>query len=306
MTTIYDEGFVLRHLSQAEQIAAYSDTVKAIVSYGQTDLTAINVHEYAIWICGCRPEAFELVLNQDQVEDYFRNLEDREISNLLASVLTRFGVDEIWRPIVWRFLGMRLDLHMAEYKTNPGSLLDFLFLKCESPRDSRDVANDWLVVLSYLGVNIHDYLQMEIRLHPGCPPLTRDQYREDSLCKRQLIFSLEGTPSVCWDWWIDPDEPASLLCDEFKVVAHRFRFGLGYENGDQWPYVCPEWLLGEQLGPETMFGRHLYPDSLSTKRRKIFRQAKERFARRARKKAAKQHKAMGLDGSFRMPGAWIQ
>lgn len=116
-------------------------------------------------------------------------------------------------------------------------------------------------LFSSLGVDTHDCLK---GLTPG---MTWSIGQEDSRFERQVVISLESTPRLYWDWMIDTQEPASLVCDEFKVIGHHhacgwvFSFGtidcVAFSSGGHcgndcpyWPYTCPCYCYESSAGGE--------------------------------------------------------
>lgn len=295
------------------------ETLETIVSYGQADLLAMNYYDYWRWLLWFPPEAFEFVLDQELVEDHFKSFKNQELLSLLARPLQQFGAtqSEGWKRIIKRFVRMGINYHDFSYRTS--SPLDWLFLICVDPMKSRAVADAWLEILSSSGVDVRDYLQVEMRQHARKPPLLRRGYPyvDD---RRRLVFSLEGTPTVHWEWWVDPREPGSLVCSEFGDLG-RLKGDDQFFTPNDWPYSRPYWLTCDQC----VLRRHNFYFSVdgsnNVERAKVLKQAEDRFERRMQKRAAKQRKAMGVgvgvgsdsgrnsdrdkERGLRVPGAWI-
>ena len=302
------------------------DTLEVIITYGQADLIAPDPMDYTKCLVYCPPEAFEFILDQDMVEDYIKSWEDREIFFLLGRMLERSNMapGENWERLMARIMRMRYNL----YKAHDRSLLDFLFAWSENPDRSKLLSDKWLHVLSSSGVDVRDYLETEIKLHPGTPPLTEAVRMGHGRCLRQLIFNLKENPSVYWDWWVDSIEPASLVCIEFKDISYDliddfmtpsgswdtvgFRSSDHWINGcPYWPFTCPVyWSACDGAGggekPLVKKVRIYYGFEDEMPREKSAEQITERFERRMRKKAAKQRKAMGFGKNPKIPGGWIE
>jgi len=116
-------------------------------------------------------------------------------------------------------VGLRKDLY------TPEALLHCLLCYCIDPEESRALSDEWLDVISSLGVDTDDCLK---GLTPG---MTWSIGQEDSLFERQVVISLENTPRLYWDWMIDTQEPVSLVCDEFTPVVGFFLLGLLIASG---------------------------------------------------------------------------
>ncbi len=286
------------------------ETLETIVSYGQADLLVMNFSDYWRWLLWFPPKAVEFILNQELVEDHFKNFENGELLSLLGRLLEQFGAvqSEDWKHVIKKFLRMGVNYHAFSYRTS--SLLDHLFVRCWDPMNSRAVADEWLEILSRSGVDIRDYLQMEIRRHPMKPPLIVRQYPyvDD---RRRLIFSLEGTPTVRWEWWVDPREPGSLVCSEFGDLGRTEGDG-DFLTPNEWPYGRPYWVTCDQCVLRKNNFYFSVDGSNNVERAKVLKQANNRFERRMQKRAIKQRKATGLESRRetyrgpRVPGAWIE
>ncbi len=300
----------MMYQTKNDELLPLMETLETLVSYGRTDLVAMNYFDYWRWIHFSPPQAFEYLLNQDLVEVCIKDFENRERLTLLGKLLEKFGATrgEDWKRLIRRFVRMDVDLYQAaDGQPTP---IDCCFSRCWDPTESRAVADEWLEILSSSGINVRDYLQMEMRRHPMKPPLIRWQYRcvDD---RRRLIFSLDGTPTVRWEWWVDPREPGSLVCSEFGDLGRTAGDG-DFFTPNVWPYGRPYWLTCDQCVSR---GHNFYfpgDGSNNFERAKVLKQANNRFERRMQKRAIKQRKAMGLESRRetyrgpRVPGAWIE
>ncbi len=300
----------MMYTTENEELPALMETLETMVSYGQTDLVTMSYFDYIGWLQYSPPQVFEYLLNQELVESCIKNLENRERLFLLGKLLEKFGAtqSEDWKRLIKRFVRMGVNYYDYSYHTR--SLIDHCFLRCRDPIESRVVGDEWLEILSSTGVDVHDYLQMEMRRHPMKPPRIRHQfpYVDD---RRRLIFSLEGTPTVYWEWWIDPREPGSLVCSEFIYLCRNDGDSLSYtpNNG---PFIRPYWKSCEICVSNDREASFLKDGRNNIERAKIVKQVEARFERRMQKRAIKQRKAMGLESRRetyrgpRVPGAWIE
>jgi hypothetical protein len=204
-----------------------------------------------------------------------------------------------WKPIILHLIRLGTDLQQgSEPKI---TLLDDLMNALDSPFESRSLGKEWLDILLESGVCVTDYLRIEHRLHfePFWSlPVMQGDY-ETNFCHRYLIIS-EETPSISWDWLIDPDGEAFDVLEEFK------NFGLGYpslwddfcspEHTYNWPFFYPRWHYCMQIRDVDQYKNLLA----------IHEQAENRFQRRWNKKTMKLAKAQGIIyRGPKIPGAWI-
>ena len=121
--------------------------------------------------------------------------------------------------------------------------------------------------------------------------LIRDPFLVSNLrydVPRQLLFHWESGPSVSWDWWIDPDSPASLACEEFKhLIDPKNIPGWWKEWEAQWPFEHPAW-----------------NNDLFDQDSELYELVQKRANRRIKKNLIKAARAQGLRKRVKIPGAW--
>ena len=167
--------------------------------------------------------------------------------------------------------------------------------------ESRSVGQAWLDVLTEFGIDVVKYLRTEYQLHfdssTALPMIY--EYSENSR-RRYLIISLE-TPSVSWDWFIDPEGQAYDVLEEFKNFGNfysPFR-SIHYNANRHWPivYTRRQWIVVQ---------RPFLPAKEKEEATMFLHRANDRFKRRCEKKAMKLAKAQGIfHKGPKMPGAWI-
>lgn len=284
----------IMYRTENKGLPALMETLEIIVSDSRTDLVSMTYLDYIGCLRCSPPQVFEYLLNQELVEICVKDFENWECLYILGMLLEKFGAtqSEVWKRLIKKFVRMGVNYYDYSYRTS--SLIDHCFLRCRDPIKSRAVADEWLEILSSTGVDLHDYLQMEMTRHPMKPPrICQSHYVDD---RRRLIFSLEGTPTVHWEWWVHPREPGSLVVSEFGDLGRLMASDNSYSH-NEWPYSRPDWLDYYQRCED---------DS------KVLKQANNRFERRMQKRAIKQYKAMGLESrketysAPRVPGAWIE
>lgn len=113
---------------------------------------------------------------------------------------------------------------------------------------------------------------------------------------RQLIYQWGSTPSISWDWWIDPSSSTYLIREEFKYMSMLCEEFLTPPNdwATLWPLRYPAWSDHYQC----------YESIDESYRRLLYELAQERANRRWEKKMLKAARAQGLKKQDRMPGAW--
>ena len=246
------------------------------------------------------PDGIEWLLSTDF---YLKGL-DLIRGQLLHRVMGLFARDPpLWTNLVRKIVRQAEDLHCPHIDSEDASpimytLLDSLFGMTWDPIEGAQVSEAWLEALAMEGVDVREFLKVEMELHGEnyTPP---SQW--DNIPQRFLVFDIGQKPSVEWDWWIDPDGPASLVCHEFRHMACSYTEGYllpGYYTWEHaWPFINPEW--AHHLGWWS-------PDSAEHRLwRHMIDLADSRAARRVAKREAKIARAEGTYRRKRMPGSWI-
>lgn len=219
----------------------------------------------------------------------------------VVGIVTHFARDvPRWSNLVRRIVRQAEDLHCWRVDSIFASdqsltLLDELFGETSDPIEGAQVSEAWLEILAMEGLDVREYLEVEMRLHEDKYTLP---HRYMKPMKRFLIFNLEQKLTVEWDWWIDPDDPASLLCNEFKHMACRFDYR--DQDGEwvkTWPFVIPKW--AGHLGWESSY----YAENPLWKH--MIDLADSRAAHRLAKREMKIARAKGTYSRKLMPGSWI-
>lgn len=148
-------------------------------------------------------------------------------------------------------------------------------------------------------LDISQYLENEIALHPQHPPMMRPFIGRP----RIFVFSLVEPLSVSWKWYTDPDGPAHDVLTEFENFGSA-RLYLFYNieierNLGNWPYMYRSWHClakeKEEYGLSELPERETYKIEL----------VEERLRRRLQKRQDKLARAQGVYKTPRIPGAWI-
>lgn len=155
--------------------------------------------------------------------DWDINDDEMEAYPPLAGVLRNFGYskNKHWKPILRRLVCKGANLHSR--LPNGDTPLDQLLMWTRYPNDSQFVADEWLEILASAHVDVSSTFEQKSKFHPGNPPLAS---RSDAvrIRQRRLVFQSGPTPKVHWEWWTNPDGPASLVLNEFRDFG-PFDFG---------------------------------------------------------------------------------
>jgi hypothetical protein len=253
------------------------------------------------------PDLFDRIVYDCYTKD---NIDDSEYAPLAAAVKSFVwsspNLRYRWKSIIRHIISLEADLHRgcwrANFRAKGRTILDDLMNDMDGPFESRSVGQAWLDILTESGIDVVKYLRTEYQLHfdpTTALPMTQENINND-FHRRYLIISPE-TPSISWDWFIDPEGQAYDVLEEFKYFE-LFNAPLGpwpnYANR-HWPIVYTRWqwfvaqgafLSAEEKEEETIF----------------VHRANDRFKRRCQKKAMKLAKAQGIfHQGPKMPGAWI-
>lgn len=224
----------------------------------------------------------------------------------LAAALSQFGGNMAgWDPFLRLLIRTGAGLHapvqshVQRFLVYPcpvpqyGSPLDELFFYTKTPFEGEKVARHWLQILEDEGYNTLAYLKEEFELRAANMQLT---YPAAGITRipRQLKFHWGSSPYVSWDWWIDPDSPVSMVCEEFKHIALSSPVCRRWEQWEgKWKNFWPFTYSASRLG-------YSYLDGQNT----LYERAQERFNRRAKKRSKKLACAQSFRSQSKMPGAW--
>lgn len=198
-----------------------------------------------------------------------------------------------WETVLRKLLRIGVSIHTPIFRQSPdrdceprrknpfiSTPLDCLFHWVTEPCETRQIAHEWLHILSTEGYDITEYLKREAALHSedGREPCTmfyRDYSFDDCYAERELFFEYGETPGVYADCWIDPDSSTFLLREAFKDM----QIMNAYPQCWGWPlYFDPFYEMAQKRAQRT--NRHW------------------------RKKAQKAARRNGIRTHTSMPGAW--
>ena len=268
------------------------------------------------------PEAAELLFSACDVSSD-TDLVDNWSFSFLTVALREFGVGiSRWETWIRRLLHCKEDIHISRSSLQDGiplgiqpwthTALDDLFKNTDCPFDAERVAQDWLLMLAEAGFNVNEYLEKERYLHSAQDCLTSPHFFGN---ERQLVFEMDGKPSIGWEWWFHPLAPGSSVCHEFRNMnlAHHTNSFYIYNNDlwkDTWPYNYPEW--SDCYKP----GSPIFPLNAETQKLQEWQERKVkpwekmrdnvacRHGRQTRKKYPQYFRE--LNKKPPVPGAWIE
>ena len=235
---------------------------------------------------------------------------------LLSAALRQFGSGKKgWETWLQRLLRSKIDVHSGisdfrfVYRVEKATALDNLFRDAECPFEAESAAQEWLSMLVEAGYDVHEYLEEEKQLHSRYNYLTDDHFKRG---KRQLVFELNGNPSVRWEWWFPAKSPGWPVCQEFRDMnpAHD-DWGLYYHDAwiKTWPFEYPAW--AENCGPyEDIWPIEDQAGMLRSWQEDVWypwlkrgENVARRHARQARKKYPRYFERPGQKSAI--PGAWV-
>jgi hypothetical protein len=186
------------------------------------------------------PEIFDRILYDCCTKD---NIADSAYAPL-ATAVERFvrsspNVRYRWKPIIRHLISLEADPHQGIL--GDSTILDDLMNGQDGPFKSMSVGQAWLDVLTECGIDVVEYLRTEYQLHfdPSTALPIMTLYNG---LRGYLIISLE-TPSVSWDWFIDPEGQAYEVLEEFKNFGNfysPYSYSL-YNANRHWPIVYSRW-----------------------------------------------------------------
>ena len=232
---------------------------------------------------------------------------DMEQGERLLRKLVREGIDlhtiiPIYKyGLPWPFGSRGYDYPVSNFYTP----LDELFSETDTPFEAKDVAKGWLHILWSEGIDVLAYLEEEISLHPLPTVIAyRSRFFGIPCAPRQLVFEVEGKPSVSWDWYFDPESPTTLLRKEFAQIISIPCFDGLFDYWDEiWPFQYSLWRGFDGQIRTSVPRRREW--RLRDDYERHMRLTETRALRREGKKAIKLARAQGRKWPSKMPGSWI-
>jgi hypothetical protein len=217
----------------------------------------------------------------------------------------------------WKDIALYLISKKAEVSNERTWLLVLLVAVVTSvahPFDSQTIGTRFLEMLDAINVDLAEYLTFERQHHPEGllfpeTPIYK-RWAPSQSCTSSPLFDWpdpqaiklyihEEQPfSLSWDWWVDPQETAFIVCHEFRHFGRAEHFVYGEDEYmlpveiRYWPFIYPEWTLG-------------FHEWATEEDYELLRRFQQRFDRRWQKKMIKEAKIQGTYKKPKMPGTWI-
>lgn len=300
-------------VGQSRAVTQTMIEIARLLSGVQEDLSEFDI---SMWFQEYEgpPEGAELILSHDLAHYYLRPTDDVDpLYPPLASILRLYAKDSrLWESVTRTLIRLGVDVHapvrrdlsyldQSEYVCplpQYGTPLDELFMYTSDPSEGQAAANGWLQILESEGFDISVYLETESTLHVKPMQLTHPSFRPWSYDnERKLVFDVGAQPSVSWDWWISPSSSASLIREEFKLMAISDPDWLLIAQSwkEAWPVKFPVWSeLHQSYGDKSSCLRY----------KKLLESAETRATNRLAKKAQKLARLHRHKGPRKVPGAW--
>jgi hypothetical protein len=216
-----------------------------------------------------------------------------------------------WEKTIHHLLDLEPNLHVNGM-VERGTILDQIMDIAQSPFESQEVCEKWLLVLESFDLDIEEYLQTErLYQYEGSVPILAPHFGGFRITDdtpydtpyRYTIFS-KHSPRLSWDWSIDPEGHAAELIHEFRNLGpmyhEPFRDYQYPEMMFNWPYVYPKW---QNL--RRAFNYYTNSDEVRSSCMISISVFEKRFERRWLKRAEKLQRAQGIRKGPRVPGGWI-
>jgi hypothetical protein len=190
-------------------------------------------------------EGYLWVLCQEEFEIDILNAGDRPLHVIARSLAFQLDNDitcfpsRSWEPVLRRLikLGISPILTGVGTKVTP---LDTLLTSIESQVSSGPIAQEWLTLLSSVGVDIEEYISVERGMHTSgfvCPDYAGPEFRH--IVPRQIIFEETGNRkqlNIEWKWFYNPQSPAYLALTEFSTFGNLLSAELNHWELT-WPFM---------------------------------------------------------------------
>ena len=212
-----------------------------------------------------------------------------------------------WEETMHHLLDLGPNLHV-NLMVEGSTILDQIMDIAQSPFESQEVCEEWLLVLGSFGLDIEEYLQTErLYQYEGSVPilsphLWSSHFTDDGLY-RYTIFS-KDSPRVSWDWAFDPEGHATEVIHEFRNLGPMSHEPFeDYQNPEKmfnWPYFYPKWQSFRGA-----FYHYMSTEEVRSSCKIYIAVFEKRFERRWLKRGGKLQRAQGIKKGPRVPGAWI-
>jgi hypothetical protein len=214
----------------------------------------------------------------------------------------------------WKDIALYLISKKAKLYYENTCLLEVAVTSVAHPFDAQTIGTRILEMLDAINVDLAEYLTFERQHHPEGllfpeTPIYK-RWAPSQSCTSSPLFDWpdpqaiklyihEEQPfSLSWDWWVDPQATAFIVCHEFRHFGRAEHFVYGEDEYmlpveiRYWPFIYPEWTLG-------------FHEWATEEDYELLRRFQQRFDRRWQKKMIKEAKIQGTYKKPKMPGTWI-
>jgi hypothetical protein len=198
------------------------DAIKFLITKGKNDPMDLDKYGYCLFngYVG-NSDGYLFILNQDEFPVYVNQAGISPLHNIAKCFGYSFSHNDdlqkrlkSWEPVLRRAL--QLGIPLTENVPGTETALDSLFLYNNNQADSVLLAQEWLLLLSSVGVDIDDYIREEKPMHDS----GLLYWECGGGRKRRLIFEEEGSSkkqSIRWEWFYSPEDPAYHVLAEYSA-----------------------------------------------------------------------------------------
>jgi hypothetical protein len=280
--------------------------IRTLIVQGQSDPMDLDgsgcclLHDYY-----GNSDGYLFILNQEEFPIDVKQTGDVPFHVIAEGFARSFRLGDVspqksWEPVLRRAL--QLGLSLIPKVPGTKTTLDSLFGFTDISQDDALLAQEWLSLLTSVGVDVDDYIREEKRIHSS--RFLRPKY--ESAPKRRLIFEETSNPkrqSIRWKWFYHPEDPASDVLTEFSAFGDIPTWVIQPWQ-DTWPF----------FGSETIKGR-VYKSWSEEERSEVKSKKAILEARWATQAARRQRrseysprfkKPSRSERRLRVPGAWVE
>jgi hypothetical protein len=282
------------------------DTIRALVVRGQNDPMHQDVWGDSLLTDYLgHSEGYLWLLNQEEFQVDILQAGGRPLHVIAACLACTFALDVTcspsrkWEPALRRLL--QLGISPISKDLGTGTPLDSLLMCVDHQFESGPVAQEWLSLLSSVGVDIEDYVSVEKRLHISGLVQHYSPFWHQTVL-RNIIFEETGIPtqqSIRWVWLYGHESPADLVLTEFLTFSELFHQHTGNWQCT-WPFIYVEAHKALGVG------------SSSLTKENIRRNAEVRWERQAARRQRRTELSSGFvkisrsEKRLRLPGSLVE
>jgi hypothetical protein len=296
------QAFVDKRVISNENV----DIIRTLIVQGQSDPMDLDGFGFCLldYYYG-NSDGCLFILNQEEFPIDVKQTGDVPFYAIAEGFARSFRLGDVspqknWGPVLRRAL--QLGLSLTPKVPGTETILDSLFRFEDSSQDSVLLAQEWLSLLTSVGVDVDDYIREEKRIHSS--GFLHSRYK--SALKQRLIFEETGSPkrqSIRWEWFYHPEDPASDVLTEFFAFGD-IRTWRVRDWQIKWPFFDIETVKGLEHKSWSE------EEKLEIKSKKAILEA--RWARQAARRQRRSEysprikKPSRSERRIRVPGAWVE